>query len=165
MRRIQPYLPWCESALGASLFGMLFLIVSAGIFARYFFGRPIFWIEEMSNFLFIWFGFLACSTAYGQSRHMAIDIFVRSFPRRLRIMLDVAKGILLEVVFIALLLSSFRAMAEFKISSALRIQESYVFVVIPVTFSLLAYHNLVGLFRILRHMREPGETFKKGASS
>jgi TRAP-type C4-dicarboxylate transport system permease small subunit len=56
-------------------------------------------------------------------------------------------------------------MAEFKISSALRIPESYVFVVIPITFSLLAYHNLIGLFRILGHMRESGETVKKGASS
>lgn len=165
MRKIQPYLLWCESTLGASLFGILFIIVSTGIFARYLFGRPIFWIEEMSNFLFIWFGFLACSTAYGHSRHMAIDIFRRSFPRRLRIILDLAEGILLEVIFVALLLSCFRAMAEFKISSALRIPESYVFVVIPITFSLLAYHNLVGLVRILRHMREPGETFKKGASS
>jgi TRAP-type C4-dicarboxylate transport system permease small subunit len=165
MRKIQPYLLWCESSLGASLFGVLFLIVSAGIFARYLLGRPIFWIEEMSNFLFIWFGFLACSTAYGYSRHMAIDIFRRSFPRQLRMILDLAEGILLEVVFVALLLFSFRAIAEFKISSALRIPESYVFLVIPITFSLLAYHNLVCLVRILRYMRESGETFKKGASS
>jgi TRAP-type transport system small permease protein len=165
MRRIQLCLLRGESALGASLFGMLFVIVSVGIFARYFLGRPIFWIEEMSNFLFIWFGFLACSTAHGHSRHMAIDIVVRSFPRRLRIMREVAEGMLLEAVFIALLLPSFRAMEEFKISSALRIPEKYVFVVIPVTFGLLAYHNLAGLVRILRHMREPGETCEKGASS
>lgn len=132
---------------------------------RYFLGRPIFWIEEMSNFLFIWLGFLSCSTAYGHSRHMAIDIFARSFPRRLRIFLDAAAAILIEVVFIALLVSSFRAMGEFKISSALRIPESYVFLVIPVTFALLAYHNLVGLIRILQHLNQPGETSKKGDRS
>jgi TRAP-type C4-dicarboxylate transport system permease small subunit len=163
MRKIQPTLLWCESTLGASLFGVLFLIVSTGIFARYLFGRPIFWIEEMSNFLFIWFGFLACSTAYGHSRHMAIDIFRRSFPRRLRVVLDLGEGILLEGVFIAFFFSSFRAMAEFKISSALRIPESYVFVVIPITFGLLAYHNLVCLTRTLQQMREPGGT--QGVSS
>jgi TRAP-type C4-dicarboxylate transport system permease small subunit len=165
MRKMQPYILWCESTLGASLFGILFIIVSTGIFARYFFGRPIFWIEELSNFLFIWFGFLACSTAYGQSRHMAIDIFRNSFSPRLKIIIDVAEGILLEVVFIALFLACFRAMAEFKISSALRIPESYVFVVIPLTFCLLAYHNLVGLVRILRHLPERAKISKEAASS
>lgn len=157
MKKIQSVVFWCERTLGSLLFGLLFVMVSLGIFARYFFGRPIFWIEELSNFSFIWIGFLACSFAFGHSRHMAIDIFVRRLPRKARVFLDLAQGVVLEIAFIALIIPSFQAMREFTLSSALRIPEKYVFMAVPVTFCLLAYHNSVILTRMFRRLKSSGD--------
>jgi TRAP-type C4-dicarboxylate transport system permease small subunit len=88
---------------------------------------------------------------------MAIDVFVRRLPRKARNFLDLAQGMVLEIVFIALIVPSFRAMREFTLSSALRIPEKYVFMVIPVTVCLLACHNIIILARMFRRPGSSGE--------
>ena len=162
MRKIQVAVFWCERTLGSLLFGVLFVMVSLGIFARYFFGRPIFWVEELSNFSFIWIGFLSCSYTFGHSRHMSINIFIRILPEKARIFLDFAQGILLELTFLDLIVPSFRAMREFALSSALRIPEKFIFMIVPITVCLFAYHNIVILYRIFQQATPSEIASKKG---
>jgi TRAP-type C4-dicarboxylate transport system permease small subunit len=134
-----------EQTVSIWLMAGLFVIVNIGIVTRYLFGHPIFWIEEVSNFLFIWFGFFACSTALAQNRHILIDFFISPLPNFLKMCIQLLLRVFLQIMFMCMLWPSIKAIKEFELSSALRIPEGYIFLIIPVAFTLFSFHNLFAL--------------------
>jgi TRAP-type C4-dicarboxylate transport system permease small subunit len=162
MKRVQERVIRLEQAAGICMMALLFVIVNLGILSRYVFGHPISWIEEVSNFLFIWFGFLACSCALAQKRHILIDIFIHGLPDRLKVLIRCFLGLLLQLLFAWMLWPSIKAIKEFQLSSALKIPEGYVFLVVPLSFGLFSFHNLLALisdFNSLKtHFRKAGES-------
>ena len=162
MKRFQDRIIQMEQTTGACLLAGLFLIINIGILARYVFGLPIFWIEEASNFLFIWFGFLACSTALAQRRHILIDFFTHALPQRVQSVIHLIMGLLLQFLFLSMLLPSIKAFKEFQISSALRIPEGYIFLIVPLAFILFSFHNLLGIFSDIRRLRTASKAGEGG---
>jgi TRAP-type C4-dicarboxylate transport system permease small subunit len=67
-------------------------IMGAQVVARYIFGFPFVWAEEISTYLFIWIVFLGSGLAFQRRAHIALDYFVRRLPpavfRRLHILLS-----------------------------------------------------------------------------
>jgi C4-dicarboxylate transporter DctQ subunit len=54
-------------------------ICSSNVVARYFFGRAIFWAEEVMVFLVIWGVFLGVAAAAYERAHLNMDLFSESF--------------------------------------------------------------------------------------
>jgi TRAP-type C4-dicarboxylate transport system permease small subunit len=153
MKRLQERVMRFEQTAGVCMMAALFVIVNVGILTRYIFGHPIFWIEEASNFLFIWFGFLACSSALAQNRHIMIDFFVHPLPRRIKSAIQLTLGLMLQVMFLCMVWPSINVIGEFTLSSALRIPEGYIFTIVPISFALFSFHNLLAIVRDLKCMR------------
>jgi len=130
-----------ERTLGPSLFGILLFIITLGILSRYFLRRPIFWIEEFSNFLFIWFCFLAMSNATGRGAHIVIELFVDIMPFRVRQIVKILHGIILEFVCLILILPCIRIMERYTLSSMMRVPEGVIFLIVPIAFLFFAFHN------------------------
>lgn len=142
LKRINKYITQTEQMFGSSLIGILFAIIVVGIFSRYVLDRPISFIEEISNFLFIYVSFLAIAYAFARSKHISIDILVRKLSHKLNIYFSLFIHVLLEVLFIILIIPLFRAMSGFELSSVLRIPEKYIYLILPLTFVLIILHNL-----------------------
>lgn len=68
------------------------LIMGAQVIARYAFGHPFVWAEEISTYLFVWIVFLGSGLAFQRRAHIALDYFVRRLPpvvfRRLHLVLS-----------------------------------------------------------------------------
>lgn len=68
------------------------IIMGAQVVARYVFGHPFVWAEEISTYLFIWIVFLGSGLAFQRRAHIALDYFVRRLPfgvfRRLHFILS-----------------------------------------------------------------------------
>lgn len=154
MKRVQERVIRLEQAAGVSMIAVLFVIVNLGILSRYVFGRPISWIEEVSNFLFIWFGFLACSSALAQKRHILIDFFIHSLPVRLKVLIQFSLGLLLQLLLVWMLWPAIKAINEFQLSSVLKIPEGYIFLVVPLSFVLFSFHNLLALISDFNYLKK-----------
>lgn len=50
--------------------------ILAQVISRYFFGKPLVWVEEMATYSFIWATFLGAALALKYDRHVKIDTFV-----------------------------------------------------------------------------------------
>jgi tripartite ATP-independent transporter DctM subunit len=65
----------CE-ALGAMLVLAEVVILFSGVVSRYLFDIPIFWTDELANFLFLWLSIIGAVVALRHDGHMRLTTFV-----------------------------------------------------------------------------------------
>ena len=139
-----------ERAVAAVMLGTIFVAITIGVVSRYVLNLPIPWVEELSRFLFIWIGLLSSCYAFVHREHMVLGVFVERFPIRVRSIAAVVRGVFLEVLFIGMIVPSIRGSERYVRSHYLRLPESVVYLIVPVCFVLLSFHNAVRLIAEVR---------------
>jgi TRAP-type C4-dicarboxylate transport system permease small subunit len=81
-RRLLGLLGRLEQALVVLLLVNIVLNILAQVISRYFFGKPLVWVEEIATYSFIWATFLGAALALKYDRHVKIDTFVARLPER-----------------------------------------------------------------------------------
>src|SRR5512145_1128160 len=66
------------------LTGVLVLLVSANVFARYALEMGWLWAEEVSRLIFVWAVFLGAYVALRHGQHMAIEVVMARVPASAR---------------------------------------------------------------------------------
>src|SRR6185369_3524726 len=66
----------CCEAIGAALVLAEVVILFAGVASRYVFDSPIFWTDELGNFLFLWLAMLGTVVALRGDGHMRLTTLV-----------------------------------------------------------------------------------------
>jgi tripartite ATP-independent transporter DctM subunit len=78
------------------------IVLFVGVVARYGFGRPIIWSDELAVALFLWLGMLGAVMASQREEHLRLSALVKNFPPRAR-RYAAALAYLIMVVFIGTL--------------------------------------------------------------
>ena len=73
----------CTAIAGGCLVVMLVIIV-IGVFSRYIFNLPFYFVEEYSGYLLVGIGFLGAGYAFHKGVHIKVDSVVERLPRRAR---------------------------------------------------------------------------------
>jgi TRAP-type C4-dicarboxylate transport system permease small subunit len=136
----------------AALF--LFLIVStmgAHVFARYFFGAPFSWSEEVARLALIWMTFMAAAFVMAERRHIAVDVLSPRLSVRGRLWLEcVSHGIVAATCLLLLLGGSRFVWYVGKVGSpSLGIPMSWWYGAVIVGLLLMAIHSIVNLIQVL----------------
>jgi TRAP-type C4-dicarboxylate transport system permease small subunit len=71
-----------ERALAMALVALIVVVITAQVFTRYAFGRPIVWVEDVATFAFIWAVFLGAAVGLKDLRHVRIATFLGRLPVR-----------------------------------------------------------------------------------
>lgn len=86
----------------AAILAALVLDVLWQIVSRFVLGAPSAWTEELARYLLVWLGLLGAAYAYGQRRHLAVDILARRLAvggaRRLAVIAELAVALFAFVV-------------------------------------------------------------------
>jgi TRAP-type C4-dicarboxylate transport system permease small subunit len=86
-----------ERAVAGAMLAVIVVGIFAQVVSRYFLGRPLVWVEELSTYAFIWGTFLGASAGLKSGRHLKILSFVGRLgpgPRRaVRAATDAAVGV------------------------------------------------------------------------
>src|SRR5690242_19910131 len=69
----------CE-VIGALLVAAEVLILFAGVVSRYLLDSPLFWTDELANFLFLWLSMLGVVVALRRDGHMRLTTVARWVP-------------------------------------------------------------------------------------
>jgi TRAP-type C4-dicarboxylate transport system permease small subunit len=93
-KRLGRWFDWCiERALAVVFIGFT-LLSFAQVIARYAFGHPITWTEELSRYLFVWVVFVGAGVAERDQAHITLDFLISRFPPRLNYWLGLVNGFL-----------------------------------------------------------------------
>ena len=88
-----------EFAIGATLFVIIVVLVFVASVMR-FFKYPLIWSVDMAQLLFIWLCFLGATKAMRERAHLGVDLIVRQFGHRYRLIIETV----LAAVFITFMM-------------------------------------------------------------
>lgn len=64
-----------EQVLAVALLAVLLIAMGAQVIARYVFGSPLSWSEEVARLAMIWLTFIAASFVAAKGEHIAVDLY------------------------------------------------------------------------------------------
>ncbi len=141
-----------EVAVGVACLGVMFLIICLNVFMRYVLTAPIFWAEEVSNFLFVWAGFLSCAYVLAQDQHIRVTLFIGLLKPMVRLWVSLAMTVLLMVVFASFVWPSLHALQSLNLTAALQISEAYPYAILPITMVLCFTHCAIRIAALIREI-------------
>jgi tripartite ATP-independent transporter DctM subunit len=147
--RIEARLTGIVALTAALLLAAEVAILLAGVIARYGFGRPLIWSDELASILFLWLAMLGAVIAFARGDHMRMTALVRLAGPTLRIFLDSmsAIGALGFLVFMLPSSVSYAREEGLMVSPALEISGAWRATAVPVGIGLMA---LLGALRLPR---------------
>lgn len=90
-------------AISAAAFAAMFLLFLAGIAARYLFGRPIIWADEVIMVVFLWLVFLTEAFVITEREQVAFDGIYDLVGERGRRIIQALGALLVAVMFLVAL--------------------------------------------------------------
>lgn len=91
-----------EEPLAAVILGLMATIAFVNVLSRYLFHYSFAFTQELELVGFVWVTVIGVSIGFRQGSQLAVNIFVKMFPKKLRIGLSVFSGILSLVLFAVL---------------------------------------------------------------
>ena len=141
-----------EKFLGVILLYTIFILIVVQIFFRYIIGKPIFWSDELSSYLFIWMVMIGMSYVQSMNAHVKMDIISSKLGKKYTRII----GVVLNILILLFLVTSFvpsltlvEMMKKIK-TPGLRIPWAFVLASAPVCFALLFLHIANDTISLLR---------------
>ena len=136
-----------EAAL-ALLIAAIAILLMAEVVFRYFLNHSLFWVEELSRFLFLWLIFLGIGMAFRRSMHFAMRTLVDSLEKRWR---RVAGLMVCLAIFLTALLLIFAGgelawFAKEQTSSGMEVSRFWFYLASPLG-GLVTLLSIPGLIR------------------
>ena len=78
--RVVRFIGHVERLAGVTLIAAIVVTITIQVITRYFFGRPLVWVEELAQYSFIWMVFIGAALGFKELRHIRIDTFVEQLP-------------------------------------------------------------------------------------
>lgn len=145
--RIAAILEGAATTLVAVALAVMTVVVIAEVIARYLFNAPIIWSNEIATYLFIYAVFFGGSVALKRKELMDVQFIRERCPARIRWTLGLLSHLLIvgftligTIYSGVLILTSYRTGT---MSPALEIPMLYVYLPIPLGFSLMGFFSLI----------------------
>lgn len=142
-----------ETTVGSVCLLLMFIIICVNIAMRYFFSSAIFWAEEVSNYLFVWAGFLSCAYILSRDEHIRVTILTDKLPAWATRYVSAFNLVLLSIFFASMIWPSITLLSRLRTTPALRAPEAIPYSILAITMVLCLLHCLVQLANLVSEIR------------
>lgn len=134
-----------EMVIGVICLGVMVIMMLLNIFFRYVLYKPIYYSDELNNYLFIWMSFLSAAYIMGNDGHVRVTAVISLFSEKVRIWIKLVMDIVMIVVFSSYIWPSVRMLGRLKRSNMLRVPLKYVYMIMPIAFALISIHIIINI--------------------
>ncbi|MDF2959356.1 MAG: Tripartite ATP-independent periplasmic transporter, DctQ component [Paenibacillus sp.] len=133
-----------ESFSMLALLAMI-LIVTVQVMTRKLFNFVLFWSEEVTLLLLVWFSFLGIAIGFREKLHMAIDTFTSKLPPRMNGILDrfIYASTFAFGVYLIVSGAEFTVLMHESTLAATKLPNSIIYVIMPVTGALVCIYSFL----------------------
>lgn len=139
----------------------LIVVTFVGVIFRYCLNNPLIWEEEIQLALITWAIYFGAAAAFRKGSHIAIDMIVDMFPKKLQKVMDVLIFAVTTYVLFFLMKNGIALVAQFirtnRTTNILHIPSCYIYIAIPVGCVLMMISNTVYFVRGLLGMEQEGD--------
>lgn len=130
-----------DIAIAAIALVILIVLTSSGVFMRYILGQPYTWLEEVQLFCMVWIVFAAGGAAFRTGNHVAIEMVVELFPKKIQKVIEIFVDIVILFVIGYLFMQSIGFIKLFVASgrstSMIKIPYTLIYGIAPVSYILM----------------------------
>ncbi|OXM84890.1 TRAP transporter small permease [Paenibacillus rigui] len=150
-----------ESFSMLALLAMI-LIVTLQVMTRKLFNFVLFWSEEVTLLLLVWFSFLGIAIGFREKLHLAIDSFTSKLPDKVNWLLDrvIYASTFAFGVYLVVSGTEFTELMNESTLAATKLPNSVVYVIMPITGALVCIYSFlqfIGIDTRRHHGMEEGE--------
>ncbi|WP_439496269.1 TRAP transporter small permease [Bosea sp. (in: a-proteobacteria)] len=147
---------WLETHLPGLLLALMTLLVIVDVLGRYVLNMTFAGAAEVATALFVWLVFLGSAGAVRKFQHIGIEGITAFIPKSAQpwLQLAVSGSILVVSVHMARISYDLSMASWEREIDMVGVPYFYVYIVIPVSFALIAVHSLVQVVDILRNWSE-----------
>lgn len=146
MRNFWGILNNIESYICRTLLAVFVCLLFLQVVVRTLFNFSFSWVEELSVYMFVWFVFFGASYAAKMSAHNRVTFQLKFLPPRVIKFIEAFADLFwisFNVYFVYLALDFiFNKMNKFQSSQTLGFHLSWVYIVLPIAFSLMTFRIL-----------------------
>jgi TRAP-type C4-dicarboxylate transport system permease small subunit len=108
------------------------------------FTQALTWTEELSRYLLVWSTFLGSTLAYKRGLHISVTFVRDLFPRAIQRVIILLSTLVSLIFFFLAVWNGFNliSLQIFQVSPAIQIPMRWVYLGIPIGFSILIIHAL-----------------------
>jgi TRAP-type C4-dicarboxylate transport system permease small subunit len=148
---------WIDTALRQfliALMALLVLTVTWQVLTRFILRDPSSFTEELARFLLIWIGLLGAAYALRTKAHLGIDILLqRSVGTQKKVVEIIVYSFIILFAFFIMILGGYRlvsiTLSLNQLSAAMGIKMGYIYIVLPLSGTLMIYYSIVYLMDLL----------------
>jgi tripartite ATP-independent transporter DctM subunit len=150
---LDAWLGWFVELAVALLVAAEIVILFSGVVARYVFGHPLVWSDELASILFLWLAMLGAVIALRRDEHMRMTAAVAVLPAPPRAAFETfASGAVLAFLVLILWPACDYALEQIPITTpALQITDAWRAAALPCGTALMAVFALLRLARASEH--------------
>ena len=136
--------------VGSAMLALLIILTVLGVFFRYALNKPFTWLEEVQLACMVWITFSAAGAAFRYGNHVAIEMVVDLFPKKVQKIIEVLIAIIVTVVLLYFCYKSIAYIQVFlksgRSTPMLRIPYAVIYGIAPVMSILMLvsyYYSLI----------------------
>lgn len=140
-----------EKLLAALFLFVILATMGAQVFARYFFGAPFSWSEEVARVALIWMTFIAAAFVMAEGRHITVDLLSHRLSLRGQLWLECMSHVIVTFTCVVLMIGGSRFVWYVgKVGSpSLGIPMSWWYGAVEVGLLLMTIHSVINLLQVL----------------
>lgn len=132
-----------ELYLGSFFLSITSVIVIMNVFTRYFLKFTYTWAEEVAVGAFVWTIFLGFANAYKTKNLIGVEVLIKVLPEKGRNVVEFLTSVVVTILSAIMLNFSYKYVAgSTKITAALEISYSYIYVSIIISFALITLYSI-----------------------
>lgn len=153
---MQRAMQFIEDYLPAALLGIMVVVLTAEVIARYLLHSSIIWASEIALICFIWQVYLASIGVMRRRRHVSVDVLRSYLTGRARAVLDAGTGLASTAVLILISWQAFKFVTRtnFALLPATGLSRAWLAAAILVSCVGMLAHALVQLAVAWRGIRD-----------
>ena len=140
-----------EQGIAALLLFIILSTMATQVFARYVFGAPFSWSEEVARLSLIWLTFISAAFVMAQGRHIAVDMISSRVGDRGKFVIECFSFVVVAAACLLLLFGGAKFIwyvGEVG-SPALGVPKSWWYGAGGIGLLLIALHSLINLYQVV----------------
>ncbi|MGO4890384.1 TRAP transporter small permease [Anaerobacillus sp. MEB173] len=135
-----------EKAIVMVLISLMFLILTGGVFFRYFLNSPLIWSDEFAIFTLIWLTFIGGSISIKRQQAAAVTILVDKLNERGRKIVASIGFLILLIFCVFIVYYSYTWLSSPNIvlqkSNSMQVPMIYPYLSVPIGFLFMSIHSM-----------------------
>jgi TRAP-type C4-dicarboxylate transport system permease small subunit len=126
------------------------LLTFTNVFMRFFLNSGIFWAEEVTKMLVVWFTYIAMAIGVKQSLHISLHILPENLPPAIERSLNIFKDLIILTIAVVMVIYGYK-LIQFTSRSIMPATEwpsSMLYLILPFSGILIAFESIMDLFNI-----------------